>query len=109
MGPAGQRLVADRAARRGGIGLVLGAGLHGPVLQFPGWAQHRGFQVAKVWIGGGDELSRGRFQVHGQFGATVGSEGEPCGRPHEQTGADRQVVFKPSFYQLPPAFTHSKK
>lgn len=62
---AAQRLVADRTAGRGGVGLGLGGGLQGPTLQFLGLALHLDFQMAEVLIAGSDELLHGRFQVDG--------------------------------------------
>jgi hypothetical protein len=59
--------VANRTAGRGGVGLGLGGGLHGPTLQLLGLALHLHFQVAEVLIAGSDELSDSRFQVDGQF------------------------------------------
>ena len=106
-GPESEPLVADRASGRGGVGLGLGGGLAGLARQFPGWAPHLGSKWPRFGSRAATNCWMAASRVTASYAASPGGAVGPCGRPHEPTGADRQVVFMPSFYP-PPAFTRSK-
>ena len=102
VGQAGQRLMAGRAAGRGALALA--------------WAAASPVRRGSSRVGRRTSASRGpRFgsraatnswgaasRFTARCAATTGSKVGLSGRPREQTGANRQVVFVPSFYQLPP-------
>jgi len=105
---AAQRLVANWAAGRGGVGLGLGGGLDGPTLQFLGLALHLGFQMAEVLILGDDELLGSRFQVHGQFRRHHGQRSRTM-RPTTRTdGSRRAGCFHAVVLPPTPTFVRSK-
>ncbi len=66
-----------RAARRGGLGLLLGARFGGLGQQFPGLGGDGGLDVAEVLVARLDEAADGAGQGDGQWG----------GRPGEGFGA----------------------